>query len=161
MGAKIEVHLLQPFHPVTDPMSIGQRLKTWKCQFETYLIAVNVTNDKQKRVLLLYQAGKETQEIFETFTDTGDDYKTTIEKLDQYFMPKKNIDYEIFHFRQATRKFEETVDQFVAHLCRLAIHCEFTDLDKELRSTVIQHCKSKRLRRFALRETSFYQRLEF
>ena len=92
MAAKIEVHPLQPFDPVTDPTSIGQRWKTWKRRFETYLVAVNVTDDKQKLALLLYQAGQETQEIFETFTDTGDDYKTAIEKLDQYFMPKKNVD---------------------------------------------------------------------
>ena len=88
----------------------------------------------------------------ETFTDTGDDYKTTIEKLDQHFMPKKNVDYEVFQFRKATQKSEETVDQFVTRLRKLAIHCEFTDLYKELRSTVIQYCKWKRLRRFALRE---------
>ena len=147
-----EVHLLQPFDTVTDPTSIGQHWKTKKCRFERYLVAVNVTDDKQKRVLLLYQAGQETQEIFETFTDTGDDYKTAIEKLYQYFMPKKNIDYEIFQFKQATQKPKEIVDQFFTRLCRLAIHCEFTDFDKELRSTFIQHCKSKRLRRFALRE---------
>ena len=103
MAAKIEVHPLQPFDPVTDPTSIDQRWKTWKRRFETYLVAVNVTDDKQKRALLLYQAGQETQEIFETFTDTGDDYKTAIEKLDQCFMPKKNVDYEIFQFRQATQ----------------------------------------------------------
>ena len=60
MAAKIEVHRLQPFDPVTDPTSIGQRWKTWKRRFETYLVAVNVTDDKQKRALLLYQAGQET-----------------------------------------------------------------------------------------------------
>ena len=79
-------------------------------------------------------------------------YKTAIEKLDQYFMPKMSVYYKIFYFTQARQKAEETVDQFVTRLCRLAIHCEFTDLDKELKSTVIQHCKSKHLRRFALRE---------
>ena len=116
------------------------------------MVAVNITDDKQKHASLLYQAGQETQEIFETFTNTDNDYKTAIEKLDQYFMPKKNVDYEIFQFRQATQKPEETVDQFVTpRLRKLAIHCEFTDLNKELRSTVIQHCKSKHLRRFALR----------
>ena len=116
------------------------------------MVAVNITDDKQKHALLLYQAGQETQEILETFTNTGDDYKTTIEKLDQYFMLKKNVDYEIFQFRQAIQKPEDTVDQFdIPRLRKLAIHCEFTDLDKELRSTVIQHCKSNRLRRFVLR----------
>ena len=29
-----------------------------------YLTAMNITDDKQKRALLLYQAGRETQEIF-------------------------------------------------------------------------------------------------
>ena len=57
---------------------------------------MNITDDKQKRGVLLYQAGLETQEIFETLNDTGDDYKTAQEKLDAYFSPKKNVDYEIF-----------------------------------------------------------------
>ena len=57
---------------------------------------MNITDDKQKRALLLYQAGPETQEIFETLTNTGDNYKTTQEKLDAYFSPKKNMDYKIF-----------------------------------------------------------------
>ena len=72
------------------------------------------------------------QEIFKTFTNTGDDYKTAIEKLDQYFMPKKNIDYEIFQFRQATQKPEETVDQLVTRLPRLAIHCDSTKNSDQL-----------------------------
>ena len=57
---------------------------------------MNITDDKQKRALLLYQAGPETQEIFETLTNTGDNYKTTQEKLDAYFSPKKYMDYKIF-----------------------------------------------------------------
>ena len=36
---KIEVHPLLPFDPVTDPKSIG------KYENETYLVAVNVTDD--------------------------------------------------------------------------------------------------------------------
>ena len=123
------------------------------------MVAIDVKDDKRKRALLLYQAGQETQEIFETLTGTGEDYATAIEKLDQYFLPKKNVDYEIFHFRQATQKPEETVDQFVTRLRKLAAHCEFTNLDKELRSAVIQHCKSKRLRRYALREELILDKL--
>ena len=61
---------------------------------------MNVTDDKQKRAPL-YQADLETQEIFETLTGTGDDYKTAQEKLDAYFSPKKNVDYEISQFWQS------------------------------------------------------------
>lgn len=98
------------------------------------------------RALLLYQAGQETQEIFDTLTETA------IAKLDEYLLPIKNVDYETFQFRKASQKSDETVDQFVTRLHKLAVNCEFTNLDKELKSAVFQHCTSKRLRRYALRE---------
>ena len=60
----------------------------------------NITEDKQKSALLLYQAVQETrQEIFDTLTETGEDFKTALDKLDEYFLPKKNVDYETFQFR--------------------------------------------------------------
>ena len=154
MAAKIDLAPLPPFDPVSEPSSLCQRWKAWKRRFETYLVALNVTEDKQKRALLLYQAGQETQELFDTLPDTGEDYATAIAKLDNYFMPKKNVDYEIFQFRQAPQKAGETVDQFVTRLRKLAINCEFTNLDKELKSAVIQRCESKHLRRYGLRETN-------
>ena len=54
--------------------------------------------------MLLYQVGTETQEIFETFQDTGDDYTTAKAKLNEYFLPKKNVDFEIFQFSQAVKQ---------------------------------------------------------
>ena len=76
-----------------------------------------------------------------------------MDKLDAYFNPKKNVqlDFEVFQFRQAKQQ-DETIDQFVTRLRKLAVICEFTELDKELKSAVIQHCTSKPLRRYALRE---------
>ena len=126
-AAKIEVPPLIPFDPISEPTTVSQRWKALKRRFEIYLIAVNVKDDAQKRALLLYQAGEATQEIFE---ETGDDYKTAIEKLDEYFTPKKNVDYEIFQFRQAKQNNGETTDQFAARLRKLAAHCEFHDLDQ-------------------------------
>ena len=46
----------------------------------------------------------------------------------------------------------ETIDQFATRLHQLAASCEFTDVDKEIKSAIIQHCQSKRLRRYSLRE---------
>ena len=152
MAARIELSLLPPFDPVNDPSSLSQRWKQWTKRFQTYLVALNVTEDKQKRALLLYQAGQATQEIFDTIPDTGDSYDTAMTKLTEYFSPKKNVDYEIFQFRQAAQQKGETVAQFTTRLRKLAANCEFADLDKELKSAIIQNCESKRLRRFALRE---------
>ena len=54
-----------------------------------------------QKALLLYQAGPETQEVFETLTDTGE---TAQEKLDA----AKNVDHKIFQFWQAIQQSGES-----------------------------------------------------
>ena len=49
-----------------------------------------------------------------------------------------SVDYEMLQFQQASQKSNKTVDQFVTHLCKFAVHCDFPDLDRELKSVVIQ-----------------------
>ena len=115
-------------------------------------MAANITDEKQKRAMLLYQAGSETQDIFDTLLDTGEDYETAKRKLDDHFSPKKNVDFEIFQFRQATHLAGESVAQFATRLRKMAAHCEFHNVDNEIKSAIIQNCRSKRLRRYALRE---------
>ena len=152
MASKIDLAPLPQLDPLSEPSSLSQHWKSWKKRFQTYVAALDIKEDKQKRALLLYQAGKATQEIFETLEGTGEDYKTAKEKLDEYFSPKKNVDYEIFQFCKATQEPGETVDQFVTRLRKLAATCEFHDASRELKSAVIQNCLSKRLRRYALRK---------
>ena len=77
-----------------------------------YIAAMNIMNDKQKRVLLLYQTGEATQEILETLPETGEDCAIAQAKLDEYFSPKKNVDYQVFQFHQAVQQPGETMDQF-------------------------------------------------
>ena len=80
--AKIDLTPLLPFDPFSDPSSLCQRWKIWTKCFQTYVVAMNITNDKQKRMLLLYQAGEATQEIFETLPETREDYVPAQDKLD-------------------------------------------------------------------------------
>ena len=75
-----------------------------------------------------------------------------LRKLDDYFVPKKNMDFDTFQFRQAIQQDGETIDQYVARLRKLAVTCEFSDTDKELKAAVIQHCQSNQLHHYALRE---------
>ena len=86
----------------------------------------------QKRELLLYQAGQATQEIFDTYTETGEDFGMVMTRLDGYFSMKKNVDYVVFQFRQAVQKAGETVNQFATRLRKQAAHCEFSNLEREL-----------------------------
>ena len=74
--AKIDLTLLPPFDPFSDPSSLCQRWRIWTKRFHMCITGMNITNDKQKRVLLLYQAGEATQEIFETLPETEEDYAT-------------------------------------------------------------------------------------
>ena len=86
--AKIDLAPLPPFDPHGNPSSLKQRWKIWTKTFPN-VHSVNIMNDKQKRALLLYQAGETTQEIFKTLPETGEDYATAIAKLDEYFSSKK------------------------------------------------------------------------
>ena len=117
MATRIDLPPLPSFDPLNDQSSLSQRWTQWMKRFETYIIATNIKDDKQKRAMLLYQAGQETQDIFETLEDTGDDYVTAKSKLTEYFSPKKNIDYEIFQFVQIPG---ETVEQYTTRLRKLA-----------------------------------------
>ena len=40
------------------------------------------------------------QKIFEILPEMGEDHATAQAKLDEYFHPKKNINYQIFQFHQ-------------------------------------------------------------
>ena len=101
-----------------------------------------MTDKKQKRALLLYQAGQATQDIFY--------YDSAVASLDAYFSPKKHVDYEIFKFRDAKQQAHETIDQFATCLRKLAATCDFASIDKEVKSAIFRNCSSKRLRHDAL-----------
>ena len=102
----IDVSPLPQFDPVSDPSSLGQRWTQWKRRFETYILAVNVTNEAQKRASLLYQAGAATQELYETLPvaeGEAQDYATTIAKLDAYFFPKRMSILKYFNSARRSR----------------------------------------------------------
>ena len=115
---------------------------------------MNITNTIQQRTLLLYQVGQHTQEIFDSVPNNGedDDYNTALQKLDEYVLPKKNVTYDVFQFRQAVQQPNETSDQYATRLRKLAEHCEFADTDSAIVSTIIQNCLSMRLCRYAPHE---------
>ena len=131
---RIDLHPLPPFDPLSEPNSIAQRWSTWKKRFETYLAALGIKDNAQKRALLLYQAGESTQEIFETLANTGDtnDYTTALTKLDAYFSPKKNLDFEIFKFRTTVQTAGQTLDQYATCLRKLAATCDFPEINHEI-----------------------------
>ena len=74
MAAKLDLAPLPLFDPLHEPSLLSQSWKSWTKRFKMYVAAMNITDDKRKRALLLYQAGLETQEIFKTLTDAGGEF---------------------------------------------------------------------------------------
>ena len=86
--------------PVIETSSLAQRWDKCTKSLDYYIRASGISDQKQKRAILLHLAGAEVQEIFETLPETGNDYKTALEKLTEYFNPCKNIAFERHVFRQ-------------------------------------------------------------
>ena len=104
------------------------------------MIAVGVTNIHQKRAVLLHLLGSDGQEIFDTLPDTGNEFKTVIKKLDDYFQPKCNMNYEWCAFLSARQKANETIDSYVTHFRGLDKTCKYAKEDEMIREHVVMSC---------------------
>ena len=127
------------------------RWRKWISRLENLFVAMDIGDVKRKRALLLHYGGEDLYEIFETLPDTGEDFETLKEKLNRYFEPKKNKEYEIYRFRQARQNDDESIDEYHTRLRQLSRNCNFYDVDGEIKSQLIQCCVSSRLRRKGLK----------
>ena len=82
-------------------------------------MALDIADNTQRRALLLHYTGSDVYDIFDTLQDTGaaDDYDTTVAKLNAYFCPKVNTEYETYIFRQARQTKNETSDDNRIECC--------------------------------------------
>ena len=93
MARRIDLTPMPPFDAHWSPSSLGQRWKPWLTRFQTYVTANGITDDTQKRAMLLYLAGPAVQDILEALSDTGEakDFKIAHEKLTEYFKEKCDV----------------------------------------------------------------------
>lgn len=83
-----------------------------------------------KTSMLLHVSGYKVQGIFKTFEDQGTTYEHPIDKLSEYFKPKKDIVYEKQVFHKSKQSTHETIDNYVVRLSKLALTCEFSNIMK-------------------------------
>ena len=138
------------FDTLEETNSLGTRWKKWIARFENLMVAMNVTDKDRKRALLLHLAGEQVYDIFQILPDTtpGED-EDTFEKakaaLDAHFTPQKNLEYETYKFRKAEQGKDETLAQYHTRLRELAATCEFANDDREIKTQIVQHCRSSKL----------------
>ena len=106
MASALGLAPLLHFDVHIEQSSLGPRWKTWLKRFETFCGASDIKNTTRKRALLLYMAGPNVMDIFETLVETGEDsdYKTAYEKLTEHFSPHKNTEFQRYCFRYTITK---------------------------------------------------------
>ena len=152
MATALDLSGLGNFDPYSNPTTLSLRWKEWLRRYERFLVVMDIKYDTRKRALLLYAAGNEVEKFFATLSEVGEDkdYKKAVEKLNEYFLPKKNVLLETHKFRQLKQITEETIGQYCTRLRQQAIICEFTSSENELKIQLVEGCLSSRVRRKAI-----------
>ena len=143
------------FDITQDQGALGLRWKKYIDRFRNLIVALNIADKKRQRALLLHYAGEDVNDIFETLANTtasGEEnpLEKAIDALTAYFTPKKNVAYKEYQFRQAKQEQGEKIMAYYTRLKHLSQTCDFADADREIKTQIIQHCTSTKLRRKAL-----------
>ncbi|MCG8046729.1 MAG: hypothetical protein N0E48_14005, partial [Candidatus Thiodiazotropha endolucinida] len=127
-----------------DTSSLGHRWEKYLQKLENLFVGMNIDSKKRRKALLLHYAGDDVFDVYQTLPNTGDEsgYDETKAALTTYFKPQVNEEFEIFQFRQMKQLESETVDEFATRLRKKAEYCGFTDKPRELKSQIVQGCKS-------------------
>lgn len=109
---------------------------------------------------MLHYTGEATNEIFDTLLNTtqGDDedtFQKAVQALTNHFTPRQNREYEIYVFRQAKQESTKSISAFHSRLRQLAVTCEFVDVDREIKTKIVQSCRSHELRTKALENPQY------
>ena len=109
-------NLILPSFPVftlDDYTTISARWKKYKQRFENLVVALNVTDDRQKNALLPNYIGEEAYEVYENLTSGAEDetHEDVVTLLDGGFAPKSNISYKRYLFRNFKQNSNERSNQ--------------------------------------------------
>jgi len=91
----VSQHYIPPFQEfvIGDNTTVAPRWDRYIKSLERLFKAAHISDEGEKRDLLLYYVGEDVNEIFDTLTDTGNDYLTAKTKLTERFAPKQNVEY--------------------------------------------------------------------
>ena len=103
----------------------------------------------------MHYVGDEINEIFDTLdvpeaTEEEDVFRKAGKALREYFMPQKNLEFEVYKLRQAKQLRGENILGYHTKLKQLAKSCDFHDEKREIKTQIIQNGISSKLRRKAL-----------
>lgn len=124
--------------PEAFDFSQPEHWRDWRQRFQRYRVAMKLSlEDGEVQVCtLLYWLGKKAEQVYKTFTfEEGkeeDDYKTVLDKLENYFVPKVSTIHERAGFHQCTQRPGENAKEYITMLHELADTFDFGCVKEEI-----------------------------
>ena len=139
----------------TDPVdSAAARWERRLSRFTNFAVAKNITDARRLKAMLLHYVGEDVFDLSESLGIVSDTpFEETKRVLTDYFARQRNVEYEVFVFRQVAQLTDETLDKFNARLRKLSKNCNFHETDREVRSQIIQKCLLSKVREKGLSDT--------
>ena len=141
----------------------GDLVSNWEFfrdSWKNYATATKLA-DKDKKIVaatLLSIMGKECLHVCRNLPMTADerqDADVILTKLSEYFIPKRNKIYERYVFNSRCQKADESFDQFLTALRKLAATCKFDTFEDEmLRDRIVTGLRDHGHRERLLREST-------
>ena len=148
------MRFISSFFSLEPKHSAATRWQRWIDRLENFLIAMDIDDTKRMKAMLLHYIGEELYGIYSTLPEIGattdNEFVKAKKTLNEYFKPKRNVEFEIYNFRKAQQGPNEMLDEYYSRLKQLGANCEFTNIDKEIKSQIIQKGRSEKLRREGL-----------
>ena len=127
-----------------------ERWPAWRDRFQRYRLASGLHKDdgEVQVAALIYAMGPQAEHIIHTLNLSAEDscnYGTVVEKLDSYFIPKRNYIAERQAFESRCQAANESSECFMRSLYALAEHCDFENQHERIRDRLIAGMKNKEL----------------
>ena len=153
------MELIKPPKVLSLEGNLQENWKTWKQNFDFYLIATEykAKASEVKAGLFLHCVGDNARQLYNTLVFDNDadklKYEIIIQKFDEYITPRKNTTfcrYKFFTYRQGDG---QSFDKYLTEMRKLSNDCEFGNLhDSILTDMLIIGLNSKRIQERLLRE---------
>ena len=129
----------QQFVPSDDQLSTGKQWEEWIESIEREFRYFRITEPVDKKDALIIYGGKEIARLERSLQNEegDDDYVILKNKLNKYFMPKRNKHHARYMFLKMKPMRDESTVTYVARLREKAHECEFGMTCEE---RILEHC---------------------
>ena len=110
-------------------------------RLEFYFLANDISDDGKKKAIFLSSVGSETYKLIRDLctpdAPTSKNFTDICSLLNEHLNPEPNVIVERYTFYSRTRKENESVADYVAQLRHLSRHCNFRDLNDNIRDRIV------------------------